>query len=208
MNEGPLDMMMARMPPAQHDECLAEVAHYVREFTAVAKDADSPSIAYSIHEHVDKGIANMMQHDPNAKNITCKRGCSHCCRIHVSIDQHEAELLATLVRDGVEINRGQLNRQRERDSPSEWQRLSPADRRCVFLSAEGECRVYEHRPNACRKYHVVTEPRFCNTIKFPGHQVGMLASYGAEVAFAAAGVAFKNGAMADMLSEALERHER
>lgn len=43
-----------------------------------------------------------------------------------------------------------------------WQELSPKDKKCVFLSDEGTCTVYDRRPLACRKYIVISEPRLCD----------------------------------------------
>ena len=35
------------------------------------------------------------------------------------------------------------------------------DRPCPFLSKEGACGVYEHRPMSCRMFFSYSDPRFC-----------------------------------------------
>jgi Fe-S-cluster containining protein len=73
----------------------------------------------------------------------------------------EAELLrayATELRLAIDETR--LRRQASATVET-WEELAPDDRRCVFLGETGACRVYEHRPIACRKHFVMSPPITC-----------------------------------------------
>lgn len=184
--------LLARATPAQRADAFAMLQHYTREFTRMQRSGkvNPESMAASVHALVDEHIDRMMATDPNAPNITCRRGCGHCCHLQVSIDPHEATLLVLYAAEqGIEIDRERLQRQVAHNATT-WRYMPRADQRCVFLSPDNECRVYEHRPNACRKYQVVTDPELCDTDKHPGHTVGILCSGVAEIVASAALQAF------------------
>ena len=200
-----LGKLMQRASPAQRAVLSEALAHYRDEFAGFERrsDINSESIAFSIHAVVDEHIEQLFREDPNSHRIVCARGCSHCCHLWVTIDRHEAALLLTIAREqGIEIDWPRAERQAAA-RPSTWADLSHADRACVFLGNMGECRVYEHRPNACRKYHAVDDASLCDTDKFPGGRVGTLVSAMAEVLASAALVAFPGAtSMSRMLLKA------
>lgn len=104
--------------------------------------------------------------------ISCKSGCSECCRSLFDITVLDAALLRQgfnrlpgEVRRGVIARAGQrLLALRERwpdlappfiinyRPEGDWQELMPADDEtpCVLLDDNGRCLVYEHRPMTCR----------------------------------------------------------
>lgn len=88
----------------------------------------------------------------------CRKGCNFCCYINADISSVEAEILMPFVR---ESDIAQLKKQEGKDRNA-YDTLSYQDRKCIFLE-KGSCRVYENRPLACRKYHVVSDPELCNT---------------------------------------------
>ena len=202
MNDA-LTTLLSRVTPEAANDIKARVRHYGSEFKRIEQGNDSPSIAFTQHGLVDAGLADMMATDPNAARISCQRGCGACCHLHVSIDRHEAALLAGLVHEGVTIDRTRLARQRTRDADT-WNTLADGDRRCVFLSDGNECQVYEHRPTACRKYQVVSEPKWCDAVRFPGHRVKILIAPQAEIVSAAAQMTYATGSLAVELTAALE----
>lgn len=74
-------------------------------------------------------------------SVACKRGCSHCCHCAVMLPKAEAELIGQL------INRKPADAPPRLDHESiEWGYHNP----CTFLSANGECSIYEFRPLECR----------------------------------------------------------
>ena len=128
----------------------------------------SAEIAHTTHVMVDEQIQKERARDPNAANITCQKGCSFCCRVAVTISRTEATLLARIVREEkIEVDVERLRRQ-SAHGLKDWNTQAPADRACVFLDGDGCCRVYKWRPNACRKYFVISRPALCDTVAYPG----------------------------------------
>lgn len=92
---------------------------------------------------------------------SCKKGCSHCCYMKVSVMRSEAMVLAEHIRTNPgSISMKRLRRQAKAKTVKEWQQLSFPDQRCVFLK-ENLCTVYDDRPIACRYYFVVSDPELC-----------------------------------------------
>lgn len=153
---------------------------------AVARQADMPAVARDLHQVMDDVLARDRGRDPASGDIQCGRGCSHCCHGPVEIGPHEAALLVRGAREtGVPLNRPLLERQ-SRYTAATWRQQPPADRACVFLGSNGACTVYAHRPGACRKLLVVTDPAFCNALPAKSGRVGQWISWEAEMMASAA----------------------
>ena len=201
----PLGKLIARLPPAHAEYLIAMVEHYRDEFKRIEADgeANSESIAAGVHELIDEQISHLLAAEPLASRVVCRRGCSHCCYLWVTIDRHEAVLLLRAADAlGIALDWDRIGRQAATDLRT-WRDLPHPDKACVFLGTEGECRVYEHRPNGCRKYQVVDDPDLCDTAKHPGGEVGQLVSGPAEAIASAALVAFPGAtSMARMLLRA------
>jgi Fe-S-cluster containining protein len=104
-------------------------------------------------EHIAKA------HATTPGTISCRYGCSACCHQHVGLSTLEAEKIANAMAEQyIPLDEGLLTRQVQAKS---WNQLSFADRRCVFLGSEGECRIYEVRPLTCRRYVVTSDPQHC-----------------------------------------------
>lgn len=93
-----------------------------------------------------------------AKVSSCRKGCSYCCYINVDVSALEAEILKPFVR-AEDIP--QLEKQKNLDFQG-FLKLPYEDKKCIFLE-NNQCRVYNDRPLACRKYHVISDPEICNT---------------------------------------------
>jgi Fe-S-cluster containining protein len=116
--------------------------------------------------------------------VTCRKGCGGCCHYEVEVTEDEGALLAEEVLQGFQLDVERLGAQarRERKSP-EWSQFWKAENRCVFLSEEGACQVYESRPSICRKHQVVSPKEACTT---PGEQVSPVSVPMSEVLLSAA----------------------
>jgi Fe-S-cluster containining protein len=79
----------------------------------------------------------------------CKRGCSYCCHIPVSI----TELEALFISEGIK------RKFRNTASHPIVSNTSP----CPFLSKTGECGIYEIRPFHCRTFNVLDDPKYCKS---------------------------------------------
>jgi Fe-S-cluster containining protein len=123
---------------------------------------EAASIAASAHSAMDEVLQRDRGKDPASGEIRCRKGCSHCCHGPVEIWPQEAALLVKAAREaGIELDRARLERQ-GRQSIESWRGQGGADTACVFLGDDGACRVYESRPNACRKLLVVSDPALCD----------------------------------------------
>ena len=172
--------------------------HYRSEWTRIASE-EPQCVAHTVQVMVDELMQGMLATSVHAKDVQCRKGCAACCRMYVDVFPQEAVLLRMVAREnGIGIDEARLARQAAKDQRS-WVELVPDDRRCVFLDEGGACRVYEHRPAACRKYLVKTAPALCDSVKHPGNKVGIVFSAEAEIAHSAAMTAYGSGGMATML---------
>jgi hypothetical protein len=146
------------LPP---EELTAFVEHLRRlhaGFDAVLGQVPAgPLRAEAAHLLVGQAVSELQGATP-----TCARGCAACCHYEVEVTRDEAELLARVVAEGLEIDRARLARQadRSRGGPA-WAELAVEENRCVFLGSGSECRVYPHRPAACRRLLVVSPAVEC-----------------------------------------------
>lgn len=94
------------------------------------------------------------------ERIKCQKGCGECCKMYTSILQCEAKYI--------------LRRAKLEDVAIDWERLERQvgkkekdfytmgdDKKCVFLSESGSCKIYDYRPCACRVYMVADKGTPC-----------------------------------------------
>ncbi|HAP00162.1 MAG TPA: hypothetical protein DCQ83_08985 [Fibrobacteres bacterium] len=131
-----------------------------------------------LHGTYDRYVAAALKED--GKNITCKKGCSACCRHYVS-SVEPFEILGIHLRirhaenypdilfashDRVtrfdkifkeEQGKGEASEAKDRS----LYRYFVRGLACPFLGKDGECGIYESRPMSCRMFFSETSPRFC-----------------------------------------------
>jgi len=172
--------------------------HWEAEFRRI-RDEEPQNIAATLHQLMDSAIRWHQANDKQARKVRCSEGCAHCCKLHTGITEAEGVLLRIIAaRKGIHIDRARLARQagvRLRN----WHELDAPDRRCVFLGADDRCKVYAHRPMACRKYFVTSKPSACSTDDGINSQVTVFVAWNAEIVYSAAVSVFGLGGMADML---------
>ncbi|MGN2498837.1 YkgJ family cysteine cluster protein [Serratia nevei] len=76
---------------------------------------------------------------------SCKKGCSHCCKIDIQLTPIEAQYIAFATK----IPPAPQNATTGHNSP------------CPFLSEKEVCSIYNYRPLLCRTYHSLSEPELC-----------------------------------------------
>jgi len=175
--------------------------HWRRECARIGGETsgEPERVAFTLHEVIDERMQQMRAVSPHAREVKCSKGCAACCSLHVGIYPHEAALLLMVAREtGIDIDYARLARQATKDDAT-WRELAPEDQRCVFLADDQTCRVYEHRPGACRKYLVKSDPDLCDMHKHPGGKVGIVFSIEAEIVQSAAMTVYGVGNMAQML---------
>ena len=179
---------------------------YTEQFRA-AGNQDAPSVARGVHIAIDDVLERDRKKSATSGDIKCRKGCDHCCRVPVEIWPHEAALLVEIAREaGMELDTARLERQSQYTMDT-WRQQPAADTACVFLGDDGACKVYESRPNACRKLLVVTDPALCDAGKHPPESVGRWFSWEAEILESAALEVFGAALMPRSLLAVLDRDE-
>jgi Fe-S-cluster containining protein len=99
----------------------------------------------------------LLRRTPPAGQPACRAGCAFCCALPVSVQPPEALYMALHLR--ARLNAGALAalvaRLRPRvEARRGWtiEQRRTHQRRCVFLTADGRCGIYDGRPLACRGY--------------------------------------------------------
>jgi uncharacterized protein len=190
-----------RMSPHDRATALDCFQHWRRECERLAPE-EAKNVAYTVHEVIDERVRRMLATSKHGPEVTCTKGCAACCHLHVDINTREAQLLRAVAAEaGIKIDEARLARQATKN-PDTWLELAPEDRRCVFLAEDRTCRVYAHRPGACRKYFVLSDPDRCDMQKHPGGRVGIVFDTEAEIIHSAAMTVYGAGTMAAMLLQA------
>lgn len=175
---------------------------HIDRFRAAA-DEDALSIARNAHSAMDTFLEQDRSKNPVSEGIRCGKGCSHCCREAVEIWPHEAALLVEVMREsGMTLDMARLKRQ-SCYTVDTWRQQPAADKACAFLGGDGACTVYEHRPNACRKLLVLTDPVLCDAEHSKPDSVGRWFSWEAELMESAALEVFGAALMPGSLLAAL-----
>jgi len=180
---------------------------YVERFQAM-EGGDASAVANEIHGTLNELIRRDGEGDVDSLKIQCRRGCSHCCSNPVEIwPQEAAALVAAASAAGIELDRAKLERQAAQSIES-WPKQPAADRACVFLGADGACRVYAARPVACRKLLVTSDPALCDTTRYSPADTERWFSWESEMLAVAALEVFGGGLMPAQLLAELKRSAR
>lgn len=94
---------------------------------------------------------------------SCKKGCSHCCKMAVGITDQDAKRIA----DYTGIQPKKVKMQMGRDEMVDRYMGTV----CPFLK-KNVCTIYEARPSACRShFNLSAYPEVCDVINYPGNDV-------------------------------------
>lgn len=182
------------------------IDHYIITYKRLSKEFNEVSAAAAFHALIDKEIISMLQEN---NNVSCKRGCSFCCMYNVDCSIDEAELILSYAhKKNIPIDWEKVKRQSAFKNSDQYITQTFKERRCVFLSASGECQVYEHRPSACRTYHVITPAELCDPQIYPDGEVTKSGNVYYEAMDAGMqNAAAENGNLPVMLLQAQKRIE-
>lgn len=186
---------------------LRGIADRHAEAFRAAAGRDAASVAVEAHGAMDAVLQRDREKDPASGGIRCGKGCSHCCHGPVEIWPQEAALLVKAARAaGIDLDTARLKRQGGQ-SIDTWRRQPPADTACTFLGGDGACRVYESRPNACRKLLVVSDPALCDAKNGALDRVERWFSWESEMLETGALEVFGRGLMPRLLLAQLRKDE-
>lgn len=195
----------------------SRVGHAIHdEAEALRSLPDGKTKALIIHSRTQKSVDAHFKNSVKDKEMVSCFKCtrSGCCHTQVDITEDEAELYAGLIRDGLDIDKELLDRQAatcdqvgllktdvEKRS-DDWGELSFEERKCIFLSKEGKCRVYDNRPMVCRKWFTTEDPKSCDDYNYRGI---ICTVFNAEIIASAAFTNSNSGRLPTMVKLALEK---
>lgn len=133
--------------------------------TLVSKIVDDLNIlnSQSVNDDYKLSVIYKAMDEINVINedvFTCSRGCSHCCKIDVSITGFEAYYIQ--MKTGNRLN-----------SKISLSFNNTSD--CPFLK-KNSCSIYQHRPFVCRAYHSLGNPIDCFNRNNIQYQYGTILS--------------------------------
>lgn len=131
-------------------------------FTGAKNEDGTPKLHPPVKAiNLARGITNRISRELESV-VACKKGCSHCCKIGITVLDVEAQLIAK--KYNLELGTPDPN---NTDPIASRTNNAP----CPFL-ANNECSVYSDRPMACRiKWNLSTHPELCDTEANPGGQI-------------------------------------
>ncbi len=114
------------------------------------------AVALSAYQRVDSAV----QDYTGQAGLACGKGCAWCCRgVKVDVLVPEAVAIAEYLRRSIDEGEYENFVRRLREVANQFSAMNSAQRvqskaPCAFLNDEsGQCRIYEVRPNACRKHN-------------------------------------------------------
>lgn len=136
---------------------------YIAEYHRIRLGSNAESAAFNFHILVESAIQKKVDQVKETQPVSCRKGCSFCCRVHVDITEDEGTLLLSHVaEEKISFDMERVLRQAEYGMAN-WTQQDKADWGCVFLDhLNGTCKVYKHRPAACRAHYVASEAKLCD----------------------------------------------
>ena len=141
-------------------EALAAWGADARRLFGDARDARGLERAVvTFHRRIDEVVQRTVE--GHGVQPACRRGCSHCCHLRLTVLPAEAFALAAWLRAHfapaqLEAVRSKLraNAERTRELGEEGRKRTSLA--CALLGDDGACTAYEARPAQCRRYHSLT----------------------------------------------------
>lgn len=172
-----IDTFLASLPPETLKQCVIAIESYSNQYIEMIDNTVHSKI-YAIKDVYDT-IDELVRDDFKENKISCKKGCAHCCYLCVYVTPDEiATILDHCNRNEIEIDWDRAETQKDL-TPETWVKTPQKISRCIFLK-DRECSIYPVRPMACRKYHVVTNPKLCDTTT-GRHEVAILNNFDVEL---------------------------
>lgn len=155
----PIKQLLDQVDDDKKKAIIDAILHYRKEYKRAGKELNDAERADVFQKLVQTSLSQISYKE---KGVSCGNGCSFCCHIAVDITKGEAELIKMYCHENnIEIPYEYFKAQ-ENYTKENWHELIKTKQSgCGFLSEAGECKVYEVRPIACRKYMVLDPPEKC-----------------------------------------------
>lgn len=136
---------------------LVERVNYYSDAFINLTRIDKLAVIKAFYDLIDENIENITP-DIKAK-IKCKKGCSYCCHIPVTISKAEADYIGYFCKtNNIAISKKYLKKQLQ---TTEENIAYTSHSACVFLQNQ-ICSIYPARPFNCRAYLIFSDPLMCN----------------------------------------------
>ena len=181
ITQGLLDLITNLPATMDHTKVLeyvnAGINHYKDELNRAVGESNLESAIIGFYELMDENSDTMDQETKN--RISCRKGCAHCCHLFVSVSMREAVVIKGHCDDNdILIDKEYLKKQSNYKQKDYSLQENSA---CVFLNDSNECKIYNVRPLACRKYFVISDPDLCDAKKYPSGIVAKVSDINAEL---------------------------
>jgi Fe-S-cluster containining protein len=149
---------------------------YRNEYMRNLKKGSAAEVIEAFYHEADQMGLRLLSKEPD---ITCRKGCAHCCHITVTTTEPEVDLILEYTKKhNISIDIEWLKQQR--GFTEETHMFSPFSK-CVFLNEQNECTIYPVRPMSCRKYFVSSDPELCNAKLYSKGTMSCVADFGLEI---------------------------
>lgn len=146
-----------------------QIIHFINQYKKL-RQVDTISTAVAFHEAMDKDLRDTKESgNPYYKRIACQKGCGFCCYVNVDINEDEAELIIQYCKEeNIPIDIDLLKKQQDKNDKT-YMSLTTAERKCNFLADDMTCKIYKHRPGACRKFNALDTNKICKDDSLETH---------------------------------------
>lgn len=146
---------LAKIGPERREQMILEAHPEIDQLALRAERIVEENTSFKIKSRRLYKLADEMK-EMLAPFVACSSGCSYCCHMPTFIYQHEADAMAAAS--------GRRARQLKHRPPHVAFKAGRAfnGHPCPFLSSEGRCSIYEHRPLICRVHNsLADDPDVC-----------------------------------------------
>src|SRR3954452_13902639 len=113
------------------------IEHYRKEYYRNRKEGPATEVIKEFYSEADRFAADLMVRAPE---ISCRKGCAHCCHITVNTTENEVDLILDYVAEhNIPIDMEWLKQQQ--GFTEDTHMMSPFSK-CVFLNEHNACNIY------------------------------------------------------------------
>jgi Fe-S-cluster containining protein len=124
---------------------------------------EAKTIIRFMYNRLDQHVEDFIREEKH--EVSCKKGCAHCCRIMALVSLAEGIRIADLVLRMPKQQRLYVTQRLKESAPPPEMTVNDYASQglyCGFLDLESkECKIYEERPASCRYHYALSDPKLC-----------------------------------------------
>lgn len=197
-----IDQILEWMSNPAFKNDIVEIKHSIANYKLQLKRLYAEKGISVVVQEVYETMDHLHSEALKKGQVTCKKGCSHCCTADVELTQYEFDyLLSYCKNNSVRIDMQYVNEllNKERVLPG-----SIYSEKCVFLK-DNLCSIYFARPLECRAYLVSSPVENCSQQNFLTKKLDVLYYWEWDLmSFVSAAVSFfksESRLLPDLLNE-------